>query len=261
MLGSCFSDNIGERMMDAGFDCVVNPFGALYNPLSILNALEDRSPAFLEWVQKPYPKEEFDANISRADTYILTFGTAWVYVLNQTGLVVSNCKKQPDYLFTRRRLSIDEIVDVFSHFIDTSVIPPRKRIVFTVSPIRHKKDGLHENQLSKSILLLAIDALCKAYPDNCFYFPAFEIMMDELRDYRFYADDMLHPSQIAVNYIWEQFQKAFYEKKTIDFIEQFESLNRILKHRPMDATNEKYVHLVAQTQEQINQLKHAIQNQ
>lgn len=261
MLGSCFTDNIGERMMDAGFDCVVNPFGALYNPLSILNALEDRSPAFLEWVQKPYPKEEFDANISRVDTYILTFGTAWVYVLNQTGLVVSNCKKQPDYLFTRRRLSIDEIVDVFSHFIDTSVIPPRKRIVFTVSPIRHKKDGLHENQLSKSILLLSIDALCKAYPDNCFYFPAFEIMMDELRDYRFYADDMLHPSQIAVNYIWEQFQKAFFEKKTIDFIEQFESLNRTLKHRPTDATNEKYVHLVAQTQEQINQLKHAIQNQ
>lgn len=261
MLGSCFTDIIGERMMDAGFDCVVNPFGALYNPLSILNALEDRSPAFLEWVQKPYPKEEFDANISRADTYILTFGTAWVYVLNQTGLVVSNCKKQPDYLFTRRRLSIDEIVDVFSHFIDTSVIPQRKRIVFTVSPIRHKKDGLHENQLSKSILLLSIDAICKAYPDNCFYFPAFEIMMDELRDYRFYADDMLHPSQIAVNYIWEQFQKAFFEKKTIDFIEQFESLNRILKHRPMDATNEKYVHLVAQTQEQINQLKHAIQNQ
>lgn len=261
MLGSCFADNIGERMMDAGFECVVNPFGALYNPLSILNALVDRSPAFLEWVQKPYPIEEFESVIRHYDTYILTLGTAWVYVLNQTGQVVSNCKKKPDCLFTRRRLSIDEIVDIFSHFIDTAVIPSHKRIIFTVSPIRHKKDGLHENQLSKSILLLAIDALCKAYPDNCFYFPAFEIMMDELRDYRFYADDMLHPSQIAVNYIWEQFQKAFFEKKTIDFIEQFESLNRILKHRPMDATNEKYVHLVAQTQEQINQLKHAIQNQ
>ena len=261
MLGSCFTDNIGERLTDAGFDCVVNPFGALYNPQSVYDALTDRSPEFYDWTQKPFSNEDIDTVIEHADTYILTLGTAWIYVLNQTGKVVANCKKQPEQMFSRKRLTTAEIMTVFIHFIETKVIPAHKNVVFTVSPIRHKKDGLHENQLSKSILLLATDTLCKAYPDYCHYFPSYEIMMDELRDYRFYADDMLHPSQIAIHYIWEQFQQAFFDKKTIGFIEQFESLNRILKHQPLDATDEKYVQLVEQTKEQINQLKHAIQNQ
>lgn len=260
MLGSCFADNIGERLTDAGFDCMVNPFGALYNPQSIYDALIDRSPAFYEWTQKSYPKDDIDAVIKQADTYILTFGTAWVYVLNQTGKVVANCKKQPEQMFSRKRLTTDEIVKLFVHFIEKEIVPARKNVLFTVSPIRHKKDGLHENQLSKSILLLAADTLCNAYPECCHYFPSYEILIDELRDYRFYADDMLHPSQIAINYIWEQFQQTFFDEKTIDFIEQFESLNRILKHQPIDATNEKYLQLVAQTKEKINQLQHAIQN-
>ena len=261
MLGSCFTDNIGGRLTDAGFDCVVNPFGALYNPLSIIDALTDRSPAFYQWTQKVHQTDDIDAVIEHADTYLLTFGTAWVYLLNKTGQVVANCKKQPDHLFSRQRIKVDEIVGNFIRFIEQSIIPNHKTIVFTVSPIRHKKDGLHENQLSKAILLLATDVLCKTYPEYCHYFPSYEIMMDELRDYRFYADDMLHPSAMAVDYIWEQFQQAYFDKKTIGFIEQFEALNRTLKHRPTDATNEKYLQLVAQTNEKINQLKHAIQNQ
>lgn len=261
LLGSCFSDSIGEKLVNAGFDCVVNPFGALYNPLSIMNALTARGEEFLQWTQKSCGDLDFDKVIHSADVLILTFGTAWAYMLKQTGHIVANCKKQPDSLFTRFRVTIDEVIENYSEFIDCTIVPNNKIIVFTVSPIRHKKDGLHENQLSKSVLLLAIDRLCKAYPNFCYYFPSYEIMMDELRDYRFYADDMLHPSLVAVDYIWEQFQQTFFDKKTIGFIEKFEQLNRILHHQPFDVSNEAHQQLVAQTIEQIKDLKHAIQNQ
>ena len=261
LLGSCFSDSIGDKLMNAGFDCVANPFGALYNPLSIMNALSMRDDEFYRWTQKSCDDLNFDQVIHTTNVFILTFGTAWVYELKETGHVVANCKKQPDTLFSRRRITIDEIVGKYAQFIENTVVQNHKTILFTVSPIRHKKDGLHENQLSKSILLLAIDCLCKAYPNNCYYFPSYEIMLDELRDYRFYADDMLHPSQVAVQYIWECFQQTYFSPKTIEFIEQFEHLNRILHHQPLDASNTAHQQLVAQTIEQINQLKHAIQNQ
>ena len=261
LLGSCFSDSIGDKLMNAGFDCVANPFGALYNPLSIMNALSMRDDEFYRWTQKSCDDLNFDQVIHTIDVFVLTFGTAWVYELKETGHVVANCKKQPDTLFLRRRITIEEIVEKYAQFIENAVVPNHKTILFTVSPIRHKKDGLHENQLSKSILLLAIDCLCKAYPNNCYYFPSYEIMLDELRDYRFYADDMLHPSQVAVQYIWECFQQTYFSPKTIEFIEQFEQLNRILHHQPLDASNTAHQQLVAQTIEQINQLKHAIQNQ
>lgn len=261
LLGSCFSDSIGDKLMNAGFDCVANPFGALYNPLSIMNALSMRDDEFYRWTQKSCDDLNFDQVIHTTNVFILTFGTAWVYELKETGHVVANCKKQPETLFSRRRITIDEIVEKYAQFIENAVVPNHKTILFTVSPIRHKKDGLHENQLSKSILLLAIDCLCKAYPNNCYYFPSYEIMLDELRDYRFYADDMLHPSQVAVQYIWECFQQTYFSPKTIEFIEQFEHLNRILHHQPLDASNTLHQQLVAQTIEQINQLKHAIQNQ
>lgn len=261
LLGSCFSDSIGDKLMNAGFDCVANPFGALYNPLSIMNALSMRDDEFYRWTQKSCDDLNFDKVIHTTDVFVLTFGTAWVYELKETGHVVANCKKQLDTLFSRRRITIDEIIEKYAQFIENAVVPNHKTILFTVSPIRHKKDGLHENQLSKSILLLAIDSLCKAYPNNCYYFPSYEIMLDELRDYRFYADDMLHPSQVAVQYIWECFQQTYFSPKTIEFIEQFEHLNRILHHQPLDASNTAHQQLVAQTIEQINQLKHAIQNQ
>ena len=261
LLGSCFSDSIGDKLMNAGFDCVANPFGALYNPLSIMNALSMKDDEFYRWTQKSCDDLNFDQVIHTIDVFVLTFGTAWVYELKETGHVVANCKKQPDTLFSRRRITIDEIIEKYAQFIEDTVVPNHKTILFTVSPIRHKKDGLHENQLSKSILLLAIDCLCKAYPNNCYYFPSYEIMLDELRDYRFYADDMLHPSQVAVLYIWECFQQTYFSPKTIEFIEQFEHLNRILHHQPLDASNTAHQQLVAQTIEQINQLKHAIQNQ
>jgi len=261
LLGSCFTDNIGERLTNGGFDCTVNPYGALYNPMSIIHALKKNNQDFIQWTQKSFDPALFVEFIEASNVFFLTFGTAWVYQLKDSGTIVANCKKMPEKMFERRRLTVNEIIEAYRDFIEYEVKRKNKRIIFTVSPIRHKKDGLHENQLSKSILLLAIDQLCKNYDDCCFYFPSYELMMDELRDYRFYAEDMLHPSTVAVRYIWEQFQQAFFDLSTIDAVRKFEKLNQILQHRPFDSENEQYEKLVLQTKTNIDNLKHAVQNQ
>lgn len=261
MLGSCFTDNIGARMVDAGFDCTVNPFGALYNPVSILNALDHRDDEFYRWTQLPYSeipiKQNDDIN---ADLLILTFGTSWVFRLNSTRHIVANCKKQPDKLFSRERLTVEDIVEAYAAYIRKSVIPAGKKIIFTVSPIRHKKDGLHGNELSKSILLLAVDELCGMFPLHCHYFPAYEIMMDELRDYRFYADDMMHPSATAVEYIWARFSDTYFNKETKRYKEEFERLNKVLAHRPSNPDDEAYKQLVSDTERKKAILKDAVHN-
>lgn len=153
---------------------------------------------------------------------LITFGTAWVY--EQDGEIVSNCHKLPANHFTRRRLTIDEIIKLFEN------IPVKT--IFTVSPIRHWKDGAHENQLSKSILLLAIEEICRRNP-NCAYFPSYEIVLDELRDYRFYTEDMLHPNATAINYIWQRFGEAFFSQETRLAQTELEQLRRDLSHKPL----------------------------
>ena len=277
MLGSCFTDNIGQRMTDGGMQCVVNPFGTLYNPVSILNAMAPDPST--EWIHSRVsdPEASFAQlrqGLELCDLLIVTFGTAFVYQLKSTGEVVANCKKMPADLFTRRRLSSDEIADSWIKFISEGsvasdavgnekghVIGPNAKVLFTVSPIRHIKDGLHENQLSKSTLLMAIDTICRVLPERCFYFPSYEIMMDELRDYRFYADDMMHPSDLAIDYIWTRFCQTYMDGKTIDFIESFERLNRNLRHRPSDASSPEYIRFINETNKQLNILKDAVQNQ
>lgn len=280
MLGSCFTDNIGQRMTDGGLQCMVNPLGTLYNPMSILAVM---SPApSSDWLHSRVSNPEASfaelrRGMARADLLIVTFGTAFVYTLKSTGEVVANCKKMPAELFVRKRLSSDEIADSWIKFLtDTTgesnacgsndaehgcAVRPDMKVLFTVSPIRHVKDGLHENQLSKSTLLMAIDTICRALPDRCFYFPSYEIMMDELRDYRFYADDMMHPSDLAVDYIWTRFCQTYMNSKTIDFIESFERLNRNLRHRPSDAESPEYIRFINETNKQLNILKDAVQNQ
>lgn len=257
MLGSCFVDNIGAKLVDAGFDCTVNPFGTLYNPVSILNALCNRDDEFLHWTQK---NDEISDDEIDADIYILTFGTSWVYRLKQTGHIVANCKKAPENLFQREMVGVEQIAADYGEFIDSKIIPQGKKIVFTVSPIRHKRDGMHENQLSKAVLLLAVDKLCKNYPDNCFYFPAYEIMMDELRDYRFYADDMIHPSAKAVDYIWERFGETYFNKETRRYRNEFESLSKTLSHKPFNPESEEYKQLISTTKDKLNELKYAVRN-
>ena len=233
MVGSCFSDEIGAQMQEHYLHVTCNPFGTLYNPLSIAQALTmTEMPVLVEheglWHSMAHhgafsraDKNEAEQAIrgsietmqqalQEATVVIVTFGTAWVYELKDgiSGLGVSglvgNCHKLQESCFNRRRLSVDEIVaawkPILAQYSD-------KRWLFTVSPIRHIRDGLHENQLSKATLLQAVEYLGD-------YFPSYEIMLDELRDYRFYADDLVHPSSLAVNYIWERFVDTFCTPQT-----------------------------------------------
>ena len=237
MLGSCFSDEIGEQMKQRELNVTCNPFGTLYNPLSIAQAINLQSP--ISNLQLPLVQHDglwhsmfHHGSFSRADKHeaeqavadsiqtmqqalqdasviIVTFGTAWVYeMVNGTcpngKWIVGNCHKLPESMFTRRRLSVDEIIAAWRPILDRY---PDKHWLFTVSPIRHIKDGLHENQLSKATLLQAIECLGD-------YFPSYEIVLDELRDYRFYADDLVHPSSLAVQYIWERFAETFCTPQT-----------------------------------------------
>lgn len=234
LLGSCFSDNIGQIMKNMGFNVLVNPFGTLYNPMSVCNSIHRLDSNILftedECVQMGAGSklicsfshhtaaaretvEEFliDANAAlseaseffhEASTIIITLGTAWVFKFNDTGEIVSNCLKRDAKEFTRERLPLKTCSLLLNSLVERY---HDKKFIFTVSPIRHLKDGAHGNQLSKSSLLLAEETVVQNNPLQCEYFPAYEIMMDELRDYRFYAEDMVHPSVQAVNYIWERF--------------------------------------------------------
>ena len=240
MLGSCFSDAIGQIMAEHYLPVTCNPFGTLYNPLSIAQALTFQiSPFNFQfhdglWHSMAHhgsfsraTKEEAEAAVrasietmrkalEESTVVIVTFGTAWVYEFSpmngQPSVVVGNCHKLPETCFTRRRLGVDEIVAAWRPILDKY---PDKHWLFTVSPIRHIKDGLPENQLSKATLLLAIEQLINNRQSSSRqYFPSYEILLDELRDYRFYADDLVHPSSMAVNYIWERFVDCFCTPQT-----------------------------------------------
>ena len=234
LLGSCFSDEIGEQMKQRYLHVTCNPFGTLYNPLSIAQALTmTEMPDLVEheglWHAMSHhgsfsraDKEEAESAIRtsietmqqalhEASVVIVTFGTAWVY--EKDGAVVGNCHKLPENCFTRRRLTVEEIVAAWKPILAQY---PDKHWLFTVSPIRHIRDGLHENQLSKATLLQAVEQMVNGKWTNgkVHYFESFEIMLDELRDYRFYADDLVHPSSLAVNYIWERFVDTFCTPQT-----------------------------------------------
>lgn len=232
LLGSCFADNIAAKLAEYYFQITANPFGTLYNPLSIAQALSlQQVPELVEWgglYHSMYHHGAFSSSdrlqtgqnirqsidclqraFAEASVVIITFGTAWVY--EQDGVVVANCHKIPADRFTRRRLSVEEIVSAWQPVLSAH---SDKHFIFTVSPIRHIKDGLHENQLSKATLLLAIAQLAENQSVSIDYFPSYEILIDELRDYRFYANDMLHPSSVAVNYIWERFVSTYMSSAT-----------------------------------------------
>ena len=240
LLGSCFADNIGEKFGAHYFQMLSNPYGTLYNPASIAAILSPiansqspiSNPPIIEWgglwhsmlhhgsfshsdraqvlLHCEQSRELLHAFLQEATVVIVTFGTAWVY--EYEGKVVSNCHKMPANRFVRRRLSVDEIVAMWQPLLQAM---PDKHWIFTVSPIRHIKDGLHENQLSKAILLQAVEELVnKANSDKVGYFPSYEILLDELRDYRFFAEDMVHPSPVAVEYIWQRFVDAYMTAST-----------------------------------------------
>lgn len=284
LFGSCFAENIGNLLLTNKFRCDVNPFGVLYNPLSVAEAVR-RILA-----KKTYNREELfgwggrwhsfmhhgsfsgaspedclrrinarlepaSAVLPHLDWLMITWGTAWVYTLKETGTVVGNCHKQPDKIFSRRLLSVEEIVTAYTTLLKAlREKNPTLKVLFTVSPIRHIKDGLHGNQISKSTLLLAVHAL-QQQEEGCYYFPAYEILMDELRDYRFYAEDMLHPSPVAVTYLWECFSASYFGTDTLRIMKELEGIAKALNHKPFDAQSETYRNFLTQIVLKINRLK------
>ncbi len=267
--GSCFADLISGLLEENGFRVTSNPFGVLYNPMSVVKSMErlryginfkedelfeyegiwgsfahhtsfsgpDRQ-AVLEHIRSSF--DEAAEAFRSATCLMLTFGTSWVYALSETGKIVANCHKLPDYHFTRRRLDVAEIVEYYTEFfLQLFQERPDLKVLLTVSPIRHFKDGAHENTLSKSVLHLAIDELCLRF-DRLVYFPSYELMMDDLRDYRFYAEDMLHPSDTAVQYIWERFQDFAFDKPTRELSAQVLQIRRAMAHRPQHPEREDY---------------------
>ena len=292
MMGSCFADNIGRFMQEAKFNVLVNPFGTLYNPLSIAwninramngapftdmagEVFQDEEGTWHSWMHhsdfSAPSKNELIERMNRATdktreallkagTLIITFGTAVIYSLKADGRLVANCHKQKDSLFCRRRLALEEITDTWIPILrKLHVQNPNLQVIFTVSPIRHQRDGFHVNQVSKATLLLATDQIigrCRQ-DDTCpttEYFPSYEIMMDELRDYRFYADDMIHPSPIAVSHIWERFTEVHFNKETESLINQCGKVSKALNHRPSQPDSPVYKTFIADTLRQIQML-------
>lgn len=254
LLGSCFADNIGGKFCEYYFQTTINPFGTLYNPASIATTLNHSiQPSTIHhnglWHSMlhhgSFSHPDRDVLLARceeskallrtalqdASTIIITFGTSWVYEMD--GLVVANCHKLPADRFVRRCLTVQEIVDMWLPIIQAM---PDKHWIFTVSPIRHLKDGMHANQLSKAILLQAIDCLTQLsttlnHPipsSTTQYFPSYEIMLDELRDYRFYAEDMVHPSALAVEYIWQRFVDTY---MSLDTQTEMRTLHQLWRDR------------------------------
>ncbi len=286
MIGSCFSENIGRNLQECCMPITVNPFGILYNPSSIANCLKhiitqkkftdqdlfEREGLFHSFshhssFSNSNPKTVLDQinkhsleaynRLKQASHLFITFGTAWVFENKKSGAIVSNCHKVPASEFVQYRLTVSQIKEEWIALIDQlKALNPNLHLVFTVSPIRHLKDGAHENQLSKSSLLLAIDELIKHFGNELIsYFPAYELQLDELRDYRFYANDMLHPSELALEYFREKFSAVFLEKDSQQVKEAIEKLLQAAKHRPFNASEKVYRDFITLQLEKINQLK------
>ena len=247
LVGSCFASEIGQRFRDNGFPATVNPYGTMYNPASILHTLE-------RFFKSPSP---FGEGLG-VRLVFLTLGTNHVYRLKETGEIVDNCEKRPAALFEEEELTVDECAEYLQKAVELlRANQPDVQVVMTVSPIRYRKYGYHESQLSKATLLLAIDKLLHLTSDigHLTYFPAYEIVMDELRDYRFYAADMLHPSEQAVDYIWERLVGWCFRDEAIAFMDEWRPIRQALTHRPFNPESEEYLRFMQQTHERLAAFK------
>ena len=281
LLGSCFADNIGTKFGEYYFQTTVNPYGTLYNPASIAKAISGigngvSDIGFVEhnglWHSLSHhgsfsradkedlvraceqSRVQLREALQQASIMIITFGTAWVYEYEDK--VVANCHKLPANRFVRRRMTVDEIVEIWQPILAAM---PNKHWIFTVSPIRHVKDGLHENQISKAILLQAVDRLTAKQLDSPIgglsYFPSYEIMLDELRDYRFYAEDMVHPSQVAVDYIWQRFMDTYMTADTQNEMRTLHQLWRDRHHRFLHPDSPEAQQFAAHIKTRLQQLQ------
>ena len=252
-VGSCFADNIGRRFEEEKFRAVVNPYGVMYNPVSILHTVGRYVDENRNRLAAARPEEESGTEVPLVAVF--TLGTNHVYRLKETGKIVDNCQKRPQRLFQEEELTIDQCRDALAEAVDKlRGIVPGVQVIITVSPIRYAKYEFHGSQLSKATLLLAADRLCREY-GCCSYFPAYEIVNDELRDYRFYKEDMLHPSDQAVAYIWERFSAAYFSKETNAFLEKWRPIKAALNHRPFNPDSEEHQIFMQRTQEKIEELK------
>ena len=286
MMGSCFAESIGTKLEELCFPIDVNPFGILYNPVSIANSLEillsgklfveeDLFYANGQWNSFSHHSRFSDTDkknclvrinnrienagktLKECNLLFVTFGTSWVFEDKISGQIVSNCHKLPASTFCHYRLSSGQIVERWIKLIEEILdFNPSVQLVFTVSPIRHLKDGEHENQLSKAILLIGVDELIKHFKGECInYFPSYEIVLDELRDYRFYASDMVHMNDVAINYIREKVTSVFIDSEDKKVAEEIEKLKQALEHRPLNAGSYDYQHFIEKQMEKTIQLK------
>ncbi len=284
MMGSCFAESIGDKMNERLFQIDLNPFGVLFNPVSIGGGIQrliteeeysmddlffhqglwhsfDHHSRFsgtdpvevLEGINKRL--EDSSANLKKAARLFVTFGTARVYHYVKTGRVVSNCHKVPSGEFRNQLLRVGDIVRLYTMiFQELWHINPNLDIILTVSPVRYWKDGPNGNQISKATLLLAVSELVEKY-GKVGYFPAYEIFMDDLRDYRFYASDMLHPGQAGIEYVWDKFSSCYFGDETRSIIKRVEKIIKSKSHIPRNPDTDTYREFQKQLEKKIQSLK------
>jgi hypothetical protein len=284
LLGSCFSDNIGKKLRYHKFQSVLNPFGILFHPKAIESVIKnaitkkeyteedvfffnERWQSFTTHSKLSASSKEEALNqlnqgsalintaLKSSTHIIITLGTSWVYRFLASGKIVANCHKVPQHKFKKELLPITEINKSLSSIISlVRKVNPNINFIFTISPVRHLRDGFIENQQSKSHLISALHQIIKNQK-NIFYFPSYEIMMDELRDYRFYKEDMIHPNQIAINYIWEKFYENWLSDEAIDLKKQVIKIQRGLEHKPFNTDSNEYREFLSSLQKKIKALK------
>ena len=283
LIGSCFSENISKKLAYFKFDVASNPFGILFNPKAIETLIEhslnkkiySEKDVFLlneRWHcfdahsdLSAIDKNELISNLNnavkstnnrlkKATQIIITLGTSWTYRFTETNAIVGNCHKVPQKKFTKELLSVDEISASLKNIcLKISEVNPKTTVIFTVSPVRHIKDGFVENSLSKAHLITAIHKTLGVASGK--YFPSFEIMMDDLRDYRFYNSDMLHPNETAVDYIWEHFKHAWIQENTFSVMKEVDSIQKGMAHKPFNSDSEEYKKFTQTLQSKIHRLK------
>lgn len=286
-IGSCFAQNIGSKLSDFKFSVTTNPFGTLFNPISIfklvnqavlngiiesLGIVENQGVFHhfdLHTDLSSVSKDDLLSNanmqmkkladeLTKTSVVIYTFGTAIVYERVDTGEIVANCHKVPASAFNRRMLDVDEIAHSFKVNYDLiKSINKNVRFILTVSPVRHQKESFEQNNVSKSILRIATEKIRSEF-EVVEYFPAFEIMMDELRDYRFYAEDMLHPNAVAIEHIWKKFSYVYFDQDTLDFIAKWEMIRKALAHRPFNPQSEAHQVFIKKTIAMLNEFSDRI---
>lgn len=284
-LGSCFAVNIGEKFEHFKFQNTINPFGILFHPLALEKIISkaiskekfteeniffhnerwhsfdvhsDLSTSNKEdfWETLNANLEQLHNSLSNCSHVIITLGTSWIYRKIETDKIVANCHKVPQKEFKKELLSAEQTKKSLEGIVNSiSKLNPEAKIVFTISPVRHIKDGFVENQWSKANLITAVHESIHSKLSIASYFPSYEIMMDELRDYRFYAEDMIHPSQTAIDYIWKRFSEAWISEEALITLQEIENIQKGLNHRPFNGESEQHQKFSGNLQQRIEMLK------